>query len=309
MMEDQTPHNPLFGANIDPSAHDPEGPFLRARIADQNGLHMISVQDHPYNREHLDTWTLLTALARETERVHLVSNVLNTPLRPPAMLAKMAATLDVLSRGRLELGLGAGAYWPGIVAYGSEKRSPGEAVDAFEEVLQIIRGMLATQEGSFNFQGVFHQVRGAKPGPQPAHRIRLWTGAYGERMLRLTGRRADGIFVTSTYVQPQGLKRINRLIDRGAQEANRSPDEIRRGYNLMGVIVLARGDTSLEQPKPGQIVGDIQTWVEEIVKYYQDYRQDTFFFWPIAGDEAMQIEIFAREVVPEVISRVNLKSA
>ena len=81
---------PLLGISIDPSAADPEQPFLRARIAEENGLDLITLMDHPYNRRLFETWTLLTALAARTERVHVGTNVLNLPLRPPAMLAKMA---------------------------------------------------------------------------------------------------------------------------------------------------------------------------------------------------------------------------
>ena len=299
---------PLFGANIDPSAADPSEPFRRAEIAEQNGLHLITIQDHPYNMRFFDTWTLLAALAMKTERVHLGTNVASTPLRPPAMLAKMAATLDVLSGGRLELGIGAGAYWPGIQALGVEKRSPGEAVIAFEDVLHILRGMWEGAGGSFTYRGEFYQVQGARPGPAPAHRIRIWTGAYGERMLDLTGRFADGIFVSSPYLLPEGLARSNRLIDEGAKKAGREPTEIRRGYNLMGVIDLGRPDTRLEEPKPGMIYGPVDHWVEEIVRFYRNYRQDTFIFWPNAGNEPLQIEAFAKEVAPaakEAIQGLN----
>ena len=121
-----------FGIAIDPSSADAEEPFRRAQVADENGVELITLMDHPYNTNLFETWTLLTALAMKTERVHVGTNVANLPLRPPAMLAKMAATLDVLSNGRVELGLGAGAYWPGVEAMGGPNRSAGEAYRAFE---------------------------------------------------------------------------------------------------------------------------------------------------------------------------------
>lgn len=296
---------PLFGANIDPSASDPKEPFRRAQIADQNGLQLVTIQDHPYNRRFFDTWTLLAALAMKTERVHVGTNVISTPLRPPAMLSKMAATLDVLCDGRLELGIGAGAYWPGIEAYGVEKRSPGEAVTAFGEFLHILRGMWENADGSFNYEGEFYQVKGARPGPSPAHHIRIWTGAYGDRMLDITGRYADGIFVTSTYLQPEGLPRMNRLIDQGAEKAGRDPGEIRRGYNMMGVLDLDREDTKLEKQEPGMFYGPVGYWVDEILQLNQEYRQDTFIFWPIAGNEALQIEAFAQQVAPAATEAIQ----
>lgn len=109
-MNDPRSNPPIFGANIDPSTDDTQEPFRRDQIADRLGLELITVQDHPYNRHHLDTGTLVTALALQTEKVHVGTNMICTPLRPPVMLAKMAASLDLLSNGRLELGLGAGAY-------------------------------------------------------------------------------------------------------------------------------------------------------------------------------------------------------
>jgi alkanesulfonate monooxygenase SsuD/methylene tetrahydromethanopterin reductase-like flavin-dependent oxidoreductase (luciferase family) len=289
---------PLFGANIDPSARDPQGPFRRAQLADEHGLDLIGVQDHPYNSGFLETWTLLTALGAATRRVRLITNVLNTPLRLPAMIAKQAATLDVLIGGRVELGLGAGAFAQGIIAYGGVAREPAEALAAFEDTIQIVRGMLDSAGGTFSYSGRVHQVRGARPGPAPAHRVPIWTGANRPRGLRLTGRLADGVLLSSTYVSPDQLLENNRLIDEGAAQAGRPPTAIRRGYNLMGVLDLGRPGTRIEQPQPGQIVGPPQHWIETIVRFYRDYRQDTFMFWPIGGDELAQVEAFAREVAP-----------
>src|SRR5690606_31569107 len=131
-------------------------------------------------------------IASRTERVHLVPNVLNLPLRPPAVLARAAASLDLLSGGRLALGLGAGAFWDGIAAMGGPRRSPGEAVAALEEAIAIIRALWDTEtRGGVRFEGAHYRVSGAKRGPAPAHDIGIWVGAYKPRMLRLTGRLGD----------------------------------------------------------------------------------------------------------------------
>src|SRR5690606_17012939 len=127
------------------------------RIADQHGLDLFMIQDHPYNPDFLDTWTLLTALALATDRVHVGTNVLCTPLRPPAMLAKMAATLDVLTGGRLELGLGVGAFGPGIQAFGGQFGSPGDRYEAFREAVEIVRGMWVNAGDSFTYRGEYHR--------------------------------------------------------------------------------------------------------------------------------------------------------
>jgi alkanesulfonate monooxygenase SsuD/methylene tetrahydromethanopterin reductase-like flavin-dependent oxidoreductase (luciferase family) len=161
---------PLFGTSIDPAAADPQAPFQRAKLADDTGLDLITIMDHPYLKHLFETWTLMTALAMTTQRVHLGTNVANLPLRPPAMLAKMAATLDVLSGGRVELGLGAGANSLGVAALGGPQRSPGEAYTAFKEALQIIRGFWENSGGSFTLPGQHlpGTWRSTRPGSGPS---------------------------------------------------------------------------------------------------------------------------------------------
>ncbi|HKC20859.1 MAG TPA: LLM class flavin-dependent oxidoreductase, partial [Candidatus Dormibacteraeota bacterium] len=105
-----------FGVFITPEATD--RPLQQATTADELGFDLIGVQDHPYQRRFYDTMTLLTAMAMRTERITLFPDVANMQLRPPALLAKAAVTLDILSGGRFELGLGAGGFSPAVHAYG-----------------------------------------------------------------------------------------------------------------------------------------------------------------------------------------------
>src|SRR4051812_10760854 len=128
-------HSLTFGAFITPSNASPQNPVQLAVLAEQVGLDLVTFQDHPYQPAFLDTWTLLSYVAARTERVHLSGNVLNLPLRQPAVLARAAASLDLLSGGRLDLGLGAGGFWDPIAAMGGERRTPGEAVQALEEAI------------------------------------------------------------------------------------------------------------------------------------------------------------------------------
>ena len=293
---------PLFGIFLDPTAGDPREPFRWAKIADDNGLDLLTIQDHPYQWRYYETWTLLTALAMATERIHVSPNVANLPLRLPAVLAKQVATLDALTGGRVELGLGAGGFWDAIAAFGGPKRPPAEAYAAFEDALRILRGMWDNTGKSFTYQGQVYTVKGAKPGPAPAHRIPIWAGAFGPKMLRLTGRMADGLFISMPYVPPETLPRVNALVDEGAREAGRSPDAIRRGYNLSGVIRPGAGSVSFPA-QPGVIDGTAGYWAEQITHFYHEYRQDTFIFWG-GGDVAQQLEIFAKEVVPTVKERI-----
>ena len=201
--------------------------------ADRAGLDVVAIQDHPYQRRYLDTWTLLSYLGARTERVRLVPDVLNLPLRLPSMIAKSVASLDLLTGGRVELGIGAGAFWEAVEAMGGPRRSPGESVDALEEAIGIIRGFL-DGDRSLRREGRHYRVAGAKPGPAPAHRVGIWVGAYGPRMLRLTGRLGDGWVpsVGGSYLAPEDVPDRQATIDEAARGAGRDPDEIARVANV-----------------------------------------------------------------------------
>ena len=300
-----TTQPPIFGINIDPSTIKFTSALQRLRLADESDVELVTVQDHPYNPEFLDTWTLLSYLAAHSERVHLATNVINTPLRPPAMMAKMTASLDVMTHGRIELGLGAGGYVEGMQAWGGiVGNSPGERYQAFKEYVEILRGMLDHAEQPFSYQGNFYHVNGAVPGPPPAHRIPFWFGASGPRMLRLAGHLADGWMIGTIYVPTDGLLDVNRLLDEGALQGGRNPIEVRRGYNLFGAIKL-RAEEMYRFNRPGLIIGTAKEWVETLVRYHRQYRHDTFIFWPVAGDEEVQIRVFLNEIMPEVRTQIQ----
>jgi alkanesulfonate monooxygenase SsuD/methylene tetrahydromethanopterin reductase-like flavin-dependent oxidoreductase (luciferase family) len=186
-------HELLFGTFITPAAQRPHHAVELAGVADRVGLDLVTFQDHPYQPGFLDTWTLLTYVAARTSRVRLSHNVLNLPLRSPVMLARAAASVDLLSGGRFELGIGAGRIWDAIEAMGGPRRTPGEAVEALEEAITIIREVWAADKpDDVFFDGKHHRARGTPRGPAPAHDVGIWVGAGMPRMLRLVGRRADG---------------------------------------------------------------------------------------------------------------------
>jgi alkanesulfonate monooxygenase SsuD/methylene tetrahydromethanopterin reductase-like flavin-dependent oxidoreductase (luciferase family) len=224
-----------FGVFVVPSGEDAELTVAQAVTADEAGLAYVAIQDHPYQRRFLDTWTLLSFLAARTERIKLLPDVINLPLRQPAVLAKSAASLDLLSGGRLELGLGAGSFWEAVAAMGGPKRTPGESVTALSEAMEIIRAFLDMEQPSVRFKGEHYTVSGAKPGPPPAHRVGIWVGAIKPRMLRLTGRRGDGWLPSVSdepYLQVEDIAPRQAAIDEAAREAGRDPGDIVRAVNL-----------------------------------------------------------------------------
>src|SRR6202045_2686689 len=152
-----------FGTFIPPLSTAPERTIALATRSEALGYDLVTFQDHPYQPAFLDTWTLLAWVAGQTERIHLAANVLNLPLRAPAVLARSAASLDLLSAGRLELALGAGAFWGAIEAMGGRRLRPGEAVRALSEAIDIMRGLW--DEGlrrPLRFDGEFYHLTGAE---------------------------------------------------------------------------------------------------------------------------------------------------
>ena len=265
-----------------------------AKAADRAGLELVGIQNHPYQRRFLETWTLISTLVPITRRVRFFPDVANLPLCPPSVLAKAAASLDVLSGGRVEMGLGAGGFWDAIVAMGGPRRCPGEAVRSVEEAIKVVR-LVWSKKRSASFNGDFYSLKGYRPGPHPAHDIGIWVGAAGPRMLALIGRLADGWVPSLFWAPPERLPGLHKRIDEAATEAGRKPEEIRRVYNVNGRIG-AEGDGLLEGP--------VSKWVEELTRLALELGMDTFIYWP-SEDHVRQIEVFASEVVPAMREAVN----
>jgi alkanesulfonate monooxygenase SsuD/methylene tetrahydromethanopterin reductase-like flavin-dependent oxidoreductase (luciferase family) len=276
---------PEFGVFITPSAADPRGVVELAVRAEAAGLDVVTFQDHPYQPRFLDTWTLLSFVAARTERIRIAPNVLNVPLRPPAVLARAAASLDLLSGGRLALGLGAGGFWDAIVAMGAPRLTTGESVTALGEAIEVIRELWRTDaRGGVFLDGQFHRVHGAKRGPAPASDVPIWIGAYKPRMLALTGRAADGWLPSLGFLQPGDLARGNAAIDEAARAAGREPRDIRRLLNV------------------GPIGADSGGEVERLTALVVEERVETFI---VTADDAGAIDRLGADIAPAVRAAVE----
>src|SRR3954471_23524265 len=151
-----------LGVFVTPVAEGRDDVLAQVELAEREGLDLVGIQDHPYQRRFMETWSLLAFLAARTERVTLFPDVANLPLRNPAVMAKAAATIDLLSGGRFELGLGAGAFWEAIGAMGGPERTPGESVRALDEAIAVIRAMWSG-ERSAQVEGEYYALRGVHP--------------------------------------------------------------------------------------------------------------------------------------------------
>ena len=282
-----------FGAFVVPDASNPV--LDQVLAVERAGLDLVGIQDHPYQRRFFETFSLIAFLAARTERVRLFPAVANLPLRHPAMLAKEAATIDVLSGGRFELGLGAGAFWEGIEAFGGPRRTGPESVDALEEAIAILRETLNPAsrpqppgEPSVTFEGEHYRVKGMKFGPPPAHPIGIWLGAYGPRMMRLVGRLADGWFPSLPRLPLGELPGRVQMIDQAAERAGRDPRSIRRIANLSGEIT--------DGPVTEWLHGPPSHWIEELGRLRDEFGFDGF----LVGSD--QVERLAAEVTPALRS-------
>ena len=278
-------HPLQFGTFITPVADPPHAAVARAQLSEQLGFDLVTFQDHPYQPGFLDTWTLLSWVAAQTDTIHLSGNVLNVPLRPAPVLARAAASLDLLAGGRLALGLGAGAFWDAMVAMGFPRRTPAESVDQLSEAIDVIREVWrADDRAQLRYPGEYYQLKGAKRGPAPAHEVPIWLGAYKPRMLRLVGAKADGWLPSLSYLQPGDLRRGNAIIDEAATAAGRDPREIRRLLNFFG-----------DPSKPAH------QWIDEIVPLVVEDGVGTVI---IGTDDPAELRRFAEEVIPAVRAEV-----
>jgi alkanesulfonate monooxygenase SsuD/methylene tetrahydromethanopterin reductase-like flavin-dependent oxidoreductase (luciferase family) len=215
--------------------------------------------------------------------VRLVPDVINLPLRLPTLLAKSVASLDVLSSGRVELGIGAGAFWEGVEAMGGRRRTPKESVDALEEAITILRAFWSGKR-SIDFEGDHYVVRGAKPGPAPVHRIGIWVGAYGPRMLRLTGRLGDGWLPSlgEHYMKAEDAPRMHAAIDEAAKAAGRNPVEIERAVNVMALD------------------GPTKSWPDELARISSELRFSTILVGVPDDDPIELVRRLGEDVAPRV---------
>ena len=285
-------HDLLFGSFVTPLAHGAENVIDLAVTADRADLDLVTFQDHPYQPSFLDTSTLLAYAAARTERIHLSPNVTSLPLRPPAMLAKAIASLDILSGGRIELGVGAGSFWGPIAAMGGRRLTAGQAIGALREGIGIIRDFWDTDATGGVFRdGEYYTVRGAKRGPEPAHDVAIWVGSYKPKMLALTGALADGWLPSMNYLPdgPGSLPESNARIDAAATEAGRSPKAVRRLMNFMG------GEFS--PVTRGLLDGPPEAWIDQMADLALTHGISAFI---VGGDDPVTAHRLGTEIAPAV---------
>ena len=282
----------LFGINISTSAAAGADPVQDALHAEALGFDFVSASDHPAgSHPTFETWTMLTWIAAATSRIAVASRVLSIPFRSPALVAKMAESLDRLSAGRLILGLGAGATDLELSAFGLPVPSAKEKIDGLDDALHVIRGLWT--RSTHTYQGRVHNTGEAMMEPKPVHRIPIWLGTFGDRALAITGRQADGWIPSFGHASFDQLRVMRQNVLAAAEIAGRSPEEIACVLN----VEIALGDH--HDPQPGLVAGPAAKVTARLGDFL-GLGFNAFNFVPVGTSVKAQAEELATEVIPSL---------
>jgi alkanesulfonate monooxygenase SsuD/methylene tetrahydromethanopterin reductase-like flavin-dependent oxidoreductase (luciferase family) len=285
-----------FGLGVPPSAAPGRDPVALARRAEDLGFDFVSTSDHPAgDQPSYEAWTMLTWIAAATARIKVATRVLGVPYRNPAMVAKMAESLDRLSGGRLILGLGGGYSDAEFRAFGLGVPSPREKIDGLAEAVSIIKGLWSGP--AFSFAGTRYRTEAADLEPKPAHHIPVWLGTFGPRALAVTGRLADGWIPSLGYNPPEQLPVMRGQVLAAARVAGRDPAQLTCALNLQ-VRLGQRPDGD-----PGQLAGSPAQVAEQIAGFARA-GFTAFNFLPVGGDAGDVAERLSHQVLPAVTAAV-----
>jgi alkanesulfonate monooxygenase SsuD/methylene tetrahydromethanopterin reductase-like flavin-dependent oxidoreductase (luciferase family) len=281
----------LFGLSIPADATPGADPVALARRAEDLGFDFVSSSDHPCGRQpSYEAWTMLAWIAASTSRIKVATKVLGVPYRNPAMVAKMAESLDRLSGGRLILGLGGGYSDEEFRAFGLAVPTPAQKVDGLAEAIEVIRGLWSRP--AFTFDGRHHHTSEADLEPKPGHHIPVWLGTFGPKALALTGRLADGWIPSLGYASADELIVMRGRVLAAARAAGRD-GEVTCALNLE-VQVDEHPDAD-----PSVLAGPPAV-VAECLTGFVRAGFTAFNFNPAGRPHDEQNERLAREVLPTV---------
>lgn len=237
------------------------------RKLDNNKVDWISAWDHFYEappkngtEPHFEAIATLGALAAETKHARLGCLVLYVGYRNPALLAKAATTLDHISNGRFELGLGAGWHIWEATAYGYSFPDIGTRLDMLDEATQVIRRMLTEERTTFS--GKHYVVDNASCLPAPIQpRLPIWIGGLGEKKtLKIVAERADGW--NAAYLPSDEFARLNQVLDHWCEDVEREPSSVRRGVNLMFNLATGQSQMKAERERLAKDWGKMAPRIE-----------------------------------------------
>ena len=278
---------------------------LRARVLrlETLGVEVAALADHFVDWTNppvpwFESWTSLAAIAEATSTIRLSTIVTQIPLRNPAMLARQVLTLDHISGGRIELGLGTGlTIDPSYAMAGVSNWEPGERVERFAEYVDLV-GRLLSQEVT-TYEGRFYQVAGAymNPGPVQSPRPPLLVAALGPRMLRHAARYADiwnSLSFLPSFNEQLGETRARcEAIDAECVAIGREPSTLRRSYTMFDPHARSRGGA----------IGYYESserFLEEVSRLVELGMSDIGLYYPLDPTQLSAFETIATDVLPQL---------
>jgi alkanesulfonate monooxygenase SsuD/methylene tetrahydromethanopterin reductase-like flavin-dependent oxidoreductase (luciferase family) len=289
----------LFGLGLQSGVHQVRELLEHARIADEAGLDLFNVSDHPYFADRIDAYAALGFVLGATRNISGSVICTNLLSRPAPILARTVTGLSAISRGRIVLVLGAGGMWEEILALGVPRLSPGARIRALEEAIIVVRALSGGGD-LVSFDGQFYQVTGLTPAAAPTPPI--WVGTGGPKGLAVTGRHADG------WIPPHAadwrstvVAESRPIIDEAAIAAGRDPADVGTVYLVSGRIT----PDPLPETRDDEgrwIGGGVKQWVEELTLAVLEHRAAAFNYLVRPGETLSRttVDYWAHEVVPAV---------
>jgi alkanesulfonate monooxygenase SsuD/methylene tetrahydromethanopterin reductase-like flavin-dependent oxidoreductase (luciferase family) len=290
-----------FGYGSPDHLRDVDEILRLAAQADHDGLDHVTLSDHPYVPDLLEGYAAIAFILGRTERLSAFVNVTNLPLRPAPVLARTATSLSALSGGRFVLGLGAGGAWDRITTMGVPELRPAEAVEAFEEAMQLVHAM---SDGGHPEPSKHYPIGALQPAAVPAPLI--WTGSKGRKSLTATGRHADGwIPGRAADWLSDDYRQARPIIDEAALAAGRKPSDIETIYNFPGAIT-ATPLRSTRDEEGRWIGGSPAQWIEELTDAVLNHNAAGFTLFPRGTDPYdVQLTRWSQEIAPAVRTAIS----
>jgi alkanesulfonate monooxygenase SsuD/methylene tetrahydromethanopterin reductase-like flavin-dependent oxidoreductase (luciferase family) len=293
--------NPIrFGLN--PRGMSFERTVEIAQAAEKAGFEVVTFSDRPIE-PNLEGWTMATAVAMRTEKIRVTHSTLNVPYRYPALLAKAAAALDIITGGdRVLLTLGAGGQADHATNYGMAWGTPGQRVDGLIDTMNIARGMWASSD-PFTYEGKTYSTDGAVLDPRPLNgSIPIVIGALKPRMLGVAGSMADGWLKNGGWPEsPEAYAELQEAVDRAADAAGRDVGLLRRVVNCTAYV----GDRDPAEVMPstfgakGGLMGSVDQ-VFDIIEKHRAAGLDTFHVQFANDIMDEQIPAFGEQIIAKL---------
>ncbi len=309
----------FFGANIEQACTDYKTIKKTVVECEAQGFDFVWLSDHLYDvgnpqNPYLECWSVLSALAEATSKIRLCTIVVNNLLRHPSLLAKMASTVDDISGGRLDLGVGAGWYEEECVAHGIPFPKASTRIDMLDEALTVIKKLWT--EDRTSLEGRFYRLKDAYSYPKPKQRPTppIWIGVMKgrRRMLELVAKHADVWTVSSLYLPSKDeYAEICGRVEEYKRRFNRNV-EIKRGLGIGCIVAKDRSNLAEKvlRFKPRSVaIGDyvakqrrVEGTPEECVEQLRVFLDLglTYFVMNFPDVDTLEpIKLFGEKVLPE----------